>query len=686
MKPPAADPNVALVGIDIKKAFRRSGGGMVQALDQVSLTLNHGSLTALVGPDGAGKTTLLRLVAGLMMPDTGSLEVLGVAVADDPQQIQSRISYMPQKFGLYEDLSVQENFNLYADLHGVTADAKRQRFAQLMEMTNLAPFTERLAGKLSGGMKQKLGLACTLVRSPELLLLDEPTVGVDPLSRRELWDIILRLVNDEKLTVLLSTSYLDEAERCHHAAVLHEGKVLVQGPPTEVRGLAERRVFLAEPPAGQPARNLQAQCYDESSLVDAVPEGGFVRLVSREAQTAPTIDPLPAPLRGLAINPAPPRFEDGFMLLLHQQGGSTGNAVDKSPEAPSPHGGGLGWGRVKAEASLLFDRPPPDLPPLGGNAVELSTKSPSPLGESMRGGRTVLLDSTPLTPTPLPKGEGLLMVNSTDSGSTALIKPDATEREAVIEVHELVKQFGAFTAVDHVSFTVYRGEIFGLLGPNGAGKTTTFRMLCGLLAATAGTLRVAGEDLRVARAAARRRIGYVAQKFSLYGQLSVLENLEFFASAYGLRGKRKRERLEWALHQFDLTALVKLPSEQLPGGYKQRLAMAAALLHEPQILFLDEPTSGADPLARREFWRRITAFAEQGVTVIVTTHFMEEAEYCDRALIQDAGRLLAQGTPAEIRSRAKVREDGHRPTMEDAFISIVEQFRGKDASATARQA
>jgi ABC-2 type transport system ATP-binding protein len=249
-----------------------------------------------------------------------------------------------------------------------------------------------------------------------------------------------------------------------------------------------------------------------------------------------------------------------------------------------------------------------------------------------------------------------------------------------VEVHDLLRRVGAFTAVDHVSFQVRPGEIFGLLGPNGAGKTTTFRMLCGLLPATAGTLRVAGADLRRARASARQRIGYVAQKFSLYGALSVTENLEFFASAYGLRHARRRERIQWALRQFDLTSHASQPAGQIPGGHKQRLAMAAAMLHEPQILFLDEPTSGADPLARREFWRRITALAAEGVTVIVTTHFMEEAEYCDRVVILDAGKVLAEGTPAEIRSRARA-TDGREPTMDDAFIAIVDESRGVNGNA-----
>ncbi len=255
-----------------------------------------------------------------------------------------------------------------------------------------------------------------------------------------------------------------------------------------------------------------------------------------------------------------------------------------------------------------------------------------------------------------------------------LDRPLEKREGPAVLVRDLVRQFGEFTAVDHITFEVPRGELFGLLGPNGAGKTTTFRMLCGLLPATGGTLSVAGVDVRHARASARQRLGYVAQKFSLYGQLTVIENLDFFAGAYGLRGNRKRERIRWALDQFELQELSNLPSAELPGGFKQRLAMAAAMLHEPEILFLDEPTSGADPLARREFWRRITALARQGVTAIVTTHFMEEAEYCDHIGIMDSGKLLARGTPAEIRRLAPLRE-GREPTMEDAFIAIVEQSR-----------
>jgi ABC-2 type transport system ATP-binding protein len=593
---PAIETGPVLVGREIRKAFRRESGQVVAALDGVSLTAERGSLTALVGPDGAGKTTLLRLVAGLMTIDSGEIDVLGINVAVDPQQIQSRISYMPQRFGLYEDLTVVENLDLYADLHGVTASERAERYPRLMEMTALGPFTARLAGRLSGGMKQKLGLACTLVRSPELLLLDEPTVGVDPLSRRELWEIIGRLVKEQGLTVLVSTSYLDEAERCDRAIVLHRGTMLAEGAPSEVSALAAGRTFIADPPPGQNARWLQARLLAGPDIVDALPEAGRVRIVRAAKDGTVRAEPIEqiGVLRGVALEPTPARFEDGFMVLLRQV----------SPE--------------HVTAGTLADQP---------TAVPTS--------------------------------------------------------EVVVEVHDLVRRFGAFTAVDHVSFQVKQGEIFGLLGPNGAGKTTTFRMLCGLLPATGGTLKVAGTDVRSARAAARQRIGYVAQKFSLYGQLSVAENLEFFSSAYALRGRRRRERIDWAMREFDLSEMARVPSGQLPGGYKQRLAMAAALLHEPEILFLDEPTSGADPLARREFWQRITALAERGVTVIVTTHFMEEAEYCDEVAIMDAGRVLAQGTPAEIRRHARATPD-HESTMEDAFIEIVEQSRQHRSNGAAK--
>jgi ABC-2 type transport system ATP-binding protein len=594
MSAPAPD-TPALVARDLRKLFLREGEAAVQALDGVSLEAGHGALTALVGPDGAGKTTLMRLAAGLLRADAGSLKVLGIDVAADPQQVQDRISYMPQRFGLYDDLTVAENLELYADLHGVSVADRAHRYPELMEMTALGPFTARLAGQLSGGMKQKLGLACTLVRSPDLLLLDEPTVGVDPLSRLELWDIVRRLVADRGLTVLLSTAYLDEAERCSRVIVLHQGHVLSQGSPQQVADKATGRSFVATPASGQSARSLQARLLDQQDIVDAVPDAGRVRFV-RGAIAAESSGAQPSSvddaLHEVSANPVAPRFEDGFMILL------------------------------QAHSEREHSKPMAILHPLARQ-----------------------------------------------------------DQEPAVRVRELSKKFGAFTAVDRISFEVRRGQIFGLLGPNGAGKTTTFRMLCGLLAPSGGELHVAGADVRKASASARARLGYVAQKFSLYGPLSVTENLEFFASAYGLRGEHRRRRIDWAMEQFELGARARTTSVQLPGGYKQRLAMAAALLHEPEILFLDEPTSGADPLARRSFWRRITALAEQGVTIIVTTHFMQEAEYCDQIAIMDAGRVLAQGSPAQLRELA--RTDGRpEPSMDDAFITVVERARDHQKAAT----
>jgi ABC-2 type transport system ATP-binding protein len=545
----------------------------------------------VVGPDGAGKTTLMRLLCGLMQADGGTVRVLGIDAAQDPQSIQSRISYMPQQFGLYEDLTVRENLDLYSDMHGVAEKERHDQYARLLAMTGLDPFQKRLAGQLSGGMKQKLGLACTLVRSPELLLLDEPTVGVDPLSRRELWQIIRQLTK-EGLTVLLSSSDPDEAEGCDRVLVLNGGKSLIDAAPAEVSHLALGRSFLAQPPRGTKPRDFQARLLCEAEVIDAVPESGLVRLVT--TQTAAGSGG--GQYAGVAVEPTSARFEDGFMVLLHSVRAAHGR---ESPDIAAAE------------------------PSISGRAGDI-----------------------------------------------------------VVEVHDLVRRFGKFLAVDRVSFDVIRGEIFGLLGPNGAGKTTTFRMLCGLLPASAGSLKVAGVDVRQARASARQHLGYVAQKFSLYGQLTVAENLSFFARAYGLEGNSRRTRIAWALDQFKLEPFLQLPAAQLPGGFKQRLAMAAALLHRPEILFLDEPTSGADPFARREFWQRITALAGTGVTVIVTTHFMEEAEYCDRALILDDGRLLAQGTPAELRALAPL-QPGRLATIEDAFIAIVEKARGTAARKTA---
>ena len=600
------------------------------ALEGLDLSIPAGQMTAFVGPDGAGKTTFLRLACGLLAPTSGSLTVLGLDSVRHAQDIQDRISYMPQRFGLYEDLSVQENLDLYADLHGIPGAVRRERFDRLLDMTDLGRFTARPAGKLSGGMKQKLALACTLVRSPELLLLDEPSVGVDPLSRRELWDIIELMVKEERLSVILSTAYMDEAERCAQVFILHEGHILAQDSPEGLRALTAGLCYEADMPPGVSARRFQSWLLDQSgAIMDAVPSGNGVRFVLGDSFRGKPLPALPPAPEGFLLTQercrsVPPRLEDSFMFLLKKQAAAPSSPQDSDAEAPRPEG-----------------KPPVPSPSAHPPAPALPYAPASPAGNPY---------------------------------ASRTASPGASD-ETVIEVCGLVRKFGDFTAVDSTTFSVQRGEVFGLLGPNGAGKTTTFRMLCGLLPATSGRLSVAGEDLRTAAAQARAKVGYVSQRFSLYGNLSVMDNLRFFGGVYGLRRQALRQRIRDVLEQFGLAGREDELSGSLPGGFKQRLAMAVGLLHSPEILFLDEPTSGIDPLARRAFWARITELAEQGVTIVITTHFMEEAEYCDRLLIQDAGRVLALGSPAEIRALG-----GHAPAMEEAFIRIVEKARAAEAA------
>ncbi len=589
------DPLEASIRLaDVRRSFR-SGHRRVTALAGVTASASRGRVTGLVGPDGAGKTTLMRLIAGLLKPDSGKIEALGLDAVREPLKLQARVGYMPQRFGLYDELTVGENLDLYADLQGLAPEERAPRYATLMQMTGLGPFLTRMAGRLSGGMKQKLGLACTLVNPPELLLLDEPTVGVDPISRRELWRIIEHLVRDAHATVLLSTAYLDEAERCAHVWLLHEGRLLGSGPPDDFAAEMSGRSFYAVAPAGR--RALQTRLARVPGVLDTVIQGGRVRVVT-EAASAPaalTLTDVP----GLIVTPTPPRFEDSFVARLGMRRGD---------EAAQAHAGGA-------------PRPP-------------------------------------------------AAANDLPASSTA---------EAVIRVRHVTRRFGAFTAVDDVSFEVRRGEIFGLLGANGAGKTTTFRMLCGLLPPSGGTLEVAGFDLRKAAATARRRIGYMSQRFSLYGDLTVRQNLNFFSSVYLLAGARQRARIAWAEQEFALEPLLDAKAGELPLGFKQRLALACALMHEPAILFLDEPTSGVDPLARREFWRRINALAERQVTVLVTTHFLEEAEYCDRLLVMAQGRVLREGTPDELKEAARTAKDPD-PTMEQAFIAAIEAVAPPEAA------
>ncbi len=549
------------------------------AVDNVTASVYPSEVTGLVGADGAGKTTLIRLIAGLLLPTSGSVTALGFDTSREADQIHRRIGYMPQKFGLYEDLSVIENLSLYADLRGVEEREKEETFERLLKFTDLAEFTDRLAGALSGGMKQKLGLACALVRKPDLLLLDEPSVGVDPISRRELWQMVQELVG-QGIGVIWSTAYLDEAEKCEHALLLHEGKLLFGGSPKELTGWVSGRTFQVQGFEGN-RRRLLTQALETDGIIDGVIQGRYVRLVTADGQgrSGSELLRLEEPAK---LVPVAPRFEDAFIDIL---------------------GGGP------------------------GGRSELSKRE-----EVLRG-----------------------------------------KQEAMVEAKDLTKKFGTFTAVNNITFSAQRGEIFGLLGPNGAGKSTTFRMLCGLLKPSNGIARVTGLDLQAASSEARARIGYMAQKFSLYGNITVRQNLDFFSGVYGLFGKRRAEAVQDVIEIFALESYLDKPAGELPPGFKQRLALGCAVMHDPPVLFLDEPTSGVDPITRREFWAHINGLIERGVTVMVTTHFMDEAEYCDRIGLIYRGQIIATGSPDDLKESVRSEEEPE-PTMEDAFIALIRKF------------
>lgn len=550
------------------------------ALSDVNVTIPKGKIVGLAGPDGAGKTTLIRLIAGLLLPTQGKITVAGYDTVRQAAAIHYLTGYMPQKFGLYEDLTVMQNLHLYADLRGVIGEERQVTFEKLLSFTALKPFVNRLAGALSGGMKQKLGLACALIQKPTLLLLDEPSVGVDPISRRELWQMVHDLLQ-EGISVLWSTAYLDEAERCDSVLLLNEGKLLYNGPPEQLTQRVTDRTFKISNIEGS-RRLVLTRALQQSNIIDGVIQGSDVRIVTKEKTTQPLDINSLEDGQQIKIRPTSPRFEDAFIDIL---GGGPG-----------------GWSK--------------------------------------------LAENTPLV---------------------------KTTQKAVVEAIGLVKKFGSFTAADEITFRIPPGEIFGLLGPNGAGKSTTFKMMCGLLKPTAGKAYVNGYNLQEAPAKARSQIGYMAQKFSLYGNLSVLQNLEFFSGIYNLKGSLRSEMIHEMVNIFDLKPYLNESAEHISLGFKQRLALACCLMHRPQVLFLDEPTSGVDPITRREFWNHINGLVEKGVTVMVTTHFMDEAEYCDRIGLIYRSKLITIGTPDELKERAKTRENPS-PTLEDAFIALIQNY------------
>lgn len=487
--------------VEIKNLIKTFG--KITAIDNLSLNIEKEKITGLIGADGAGKTTLLRIITGLMLFDSGEILTLGFNPITQKTQLVKKIGYMPQKFGLYEDLTVIENLRLYADLKNVPHD-----FDKMLEFTSLKPFQNRLAGTLSGGMKQKLGLACVLLGNPEFLLLDEPSVGVDPISRRDLMKMVREMITPDT-TVLWATAYLDEAHSFDTAVVLDRGKCIYAGKPDEL------------------AKTTQEF---EEKVIELM--GGYKETESQIAKNY--------------------------------------TAISESVEYP-----------VIAE--------------------------------------------------------------------------------------NLEKRYGNFYAVRNNSFKIKKGEIFGLLGPNGAGKSTSFKMMCGLSRPTGGTAKITGIDILKNPSKARSNLGYMAQKFSLYGSLTVKENLEFFAAAYGINFSDRKKRVDEIINIFDFSKIKNMKAENLPLGFKQRLSMAAVLIHNPAILFLDEPTSGVDVITRREFWTHIKSLSKKGVTILVTTHFMDEAEFCDRISLFYKGQTIAIGTPYELKQKAKAN------SMEETFITLIKE-------------
>lgn len=547
------------------------------AIKKINFSIFSGKITGIVGPDGAGKTTLIRMLTGLLAPTFGELKVLNYNMPNTSSDFLQQIGYMPQKFGLYEDLTVYENLKLYSDLQNI--ENSNNRIDELLTFTSLKKFQDRLAGKLSGGMKQKLGLACALIKKPKLLLLDEPGVGVDPISRIELWEIVQKLLKDD-IAVVWSTSYLDEAQNCDEVILLNEGNCLYQGTPQNLKKNMKDRVFLISGIFLQKRETL-TKILEQDEILDAVLVGSKIRINLKKNTTLSKefIYKLGEDVKIEAIEPI---FEDCFVDILN-----------------------------------------------------IKTKAHSQLVENMK---------------------------NIEKSSLKLI-----------EAKSLTKKFGNFVATDNIDFEIGNGEIFGFLGPNGAGKSTTFKMLCGLLTPTFGTAKVLGEDLYKSNSNIKNSIGYMAQKFSLYGNLKIKDNLDFFSGIYGLKNKKREEKIEEMIEIFDFKNYLHLNANSLPLGIKQRLSLACSVMHEPKVLFLDEPTSGVDPITRKEFWTHINGMVKKGVSIMVTTHFMDEAEYCDKIMLIYKGKNIASGTPDELKALV-----GPNASMQDAFITLVKKYDKED--------
>ncbi|MBE9043577.1 ABC transporter ATP-binding protein [Pleurocapsales cyanobacterium LEGE 10410] len=543
---------------DIEVTGLHKNYGKLAAIRGIDFTVQPGEIFGLIGPDGAGKTTTFQILAGVMSATAGKVEVVGKI----PRDARLAIGYLTQKFSLYLDLSLAENIRYSAGLREISAKDLAQRSSKYLRLMNLEKFSDRLAGKLSGGMKQKLALCCALISQPQVLLLDEPTTGVDPVSRREFWDVLASL-SEAGMTMVVATPYMDEAERCHRVALMHEGQIQQTGTPAELRnslGLHRLEVRVNNLEAAEqtlsenPTDFADVQTFgDRLDVLVQNPEMGESQVRNAIADSQLQIN---------SIRRAEPTLENVFVNRLRQQG---------------------------------FD--PPFIP--------------------------------------LPR-----------------LNPPRTHQKGQVAIgtNNLSKTFGSFQAVKNVTLDIGYGEIYGLLGANGAGKTTTIKMLCGLLEASGGDITLAGQTSNLRSSQLRQRLGYMSQKFSLYDDISIIENLKFYCGVYGIPRRHRQTKIDWVLEICGLTGKEKMITGQLPGGWKQRVAFGAAVMHEPEILFLDEPTSGVDPLARRQFWRLIEDLAHHGTAVLVTTHYLEEAEHCHQMCFMVAGEVVAEGTPSQIKT------------------------------------